>query len=123
MSDNPLARHGKVAYVEIPALDANVSAAFYAAVFGFHVRPGTPDRVSFDDGPAHLIGAFTRRRTVSTDGVMPWIYVTSVEETMHRVREHGCDVVSDPTPEGDTLLCRFRDPAGNVIGFWQFLAT
>src|SRR6185295_10682105 len=114
MAENPLARQGKVAYLEVPALDATVSAAFYAEVFGFHVRPGTPERVSFEDGPSHLIGAFTRQRTVSADGVMPWIYVTSVQETLQRVLEHGCEVVTDPAPEGDTLLCRFRDPAGNV---------
>jgi len=121
MPDNPLARQGKVAYLEVPALDATDSAAFYAEVFGFNVRPGTPERVSFEDGPSHLIGAFTRQRTVSADGVMPWIYVTSVQETLQRVVDHGCEIVSHPSPEGDTLLCRFSDPAGNVCGFWQFI--
>jgi len=28
-----------------------------------------------------------------------------------------------PTPEGDTLLASFRDPAGNLIGVWQFIRT
>jgi predicted enzyme related to lactoylglutathione lyase len=119
-NDNPIARPGKVAYIEIPALDATVSASFYEAVFGFHVRPGTPDRVSFEDGPQQIIGAFTSNLRPSADGVVPWIFVTSVEETMQRVRDHGCEVVSVPMLEGDTLLCRFRDPAGNIIGFWQF---
>ena len=119
--DNPLAQQGKVAYLEIPALDATVSATFYESVFGFHIRPGTPDRVSFDDGPSHLIGAFTRQRRVSAAGVIPWIYVTSVEETRQRVRDHGGEILGVPTPEGDTLLCRFHDPAGNVLGFWQFI--
>jgi predicted enzyme related to lactoylglutathione lyase len=122
MSDNPLARHGKIAYVEIPARDATVSAAFYEAVFGFSVRQGTPDRVSFEDGPSHLIGAFTRQRTVSDGpGVMPWIYVTSVTETLESIGRHGGQVGQQPTPEGDTLLATFRDPAGNLIGVWQFI--
>src|SRR5947207_12437498 len=122
-NENPLAQQGKVAYLEWPAFDATVSAAFYETVFGFHLHPGTPDRVSFDDGPSHLIGAFTRARNVSPDGLMPWIYVTSVQETLQRVRDQGCEIVSEPSPEGDTLLCRFRDPAGNIVGFWQFIPT
>src|SRR6187399_898971 len=113
---NPLARQGKIAYIEIPALDATVSAAFYEAVFGFHLHPGTPDRVGFEDATAELIGGFTRQRAVVREpGVMPWIYVTSVEETLQRIREQGREVVQEPVPEGDTLLASFRDPAGNLI--------
>ena len=54
---------------------------------------------------------------------MPWIYVTSVDETLQRIRHQGREVVLRPTPEGDTLLASFRDPAGNLIGVWQFIPT
>ena len=124
MPDNPLARHGKIAYIEIPALDATVSAAFYEAVFGFHIHPGTPDRVAFEDATSELIGGFTRQRAVVLEpGVMPWIYVTSVAETLERICAEGREVVMQPTPEGDTLLASFRDPAGNLTGVWQFIRT
>ena len=125
MAGNPLARNGKVAYIEIPALDATESAAFYGEVFGFvcHTQRGNASRVSFEDAPQHLIGAFTRERpVVAQPGVMPWIYVTTVEDCMKRIRERGREVVSGPTPEGDTLLvATFRDPAGNLMGIWQFI--
>jgi len=29
-------------------------------------------------------------------------------------------VVAAPRREGDVLVARLRDPAGNVIGVWQF---
>jgi predicted enzyme related to lactoylglutathione lyase len=120
MVDEHLAKHGKISYIEIPALDAAVSGAFYEAVFGFHLHGGSPERVSFKDAPHDLIGAFTRGRTPSaTPGVMPWIYVASVEQTLERVRAQGRKVVMQPSPEGDTLLATFLNPAGNLIGIWQ----
>jgi hypothetical protein len=124
VADNPLARQGKVAYIEVPAVDALASAAFYESVFGFvcHRERGSAARVAFEDAPQHLIGAFTQARpVVPQPGVMPWIYVTSVEDTLARIREYGREVVMQPAPEGDTLLATFRDPAGNLIGIWQFI--
>ena len=47
MVDVHLTKQGKIAYIEIPALDATVSAAFFEAVFGFHVSHGSTDRVGF----------------------------------------------------------------------------
>ena len=96
------------------------SAAFYENVFGFHVAQGSADRVSFEDAPRELIGAFTRQRTVSPGaGVMPWLYVTSVTQSLELIGQHGGRVGMLPSPEGDTLLATFRDPAGNLIGVWQ----
>lgn len=33
--------HGRLAYVQIPALDVNASAAFYQDIFGWQVRAGS----------------------------------------------------------------------------------
>jgi predicted enzyme related to lactoylglutathione lyase len=52
---------------------------------------------------------------------MPWIYVTSVTEALERIGRQGGRVGQLPSPEGDTLLATFRDPAGNLIGVWQFI--
>jgi predicted enzyme related to lactoylglutathione lyase len=119
MVDPHLSKHGKLAYVEVPARDAQVSAAFYEAVFGFKIAPGNKDRVSFEDGPRDLIGAFTTQRSVAQGGVMPWIYVESVTATLELIGQKGGEVGMLPSPEGDTLLATFHDPAGNLIGVWQ----
>jgi len=45
----PTLRTGKICYLEIPALDIQVSAAFYERVFGWNIRFRDTDRPSFDD--------------------------------------------------------------------------
>jgi hypothetical protein len=115
-----LHRHGKLSYVQIPAVDAQRSAAFYAQVFGWNARGGGPDHLSFDDAPGDLIGAWVTGRAPSGDaGVMPYISVRSVDDTLVEIATHGGETVRAPYPEGDLWVATFRDPAGNVIGIWQ----
>jgi predicted enzyme related to lactoylglutathione lyase len=52
-------------------------------------------------------------------GRRAYIYVQSVDETLHRVATHGGTVVDTPCPEGDLWVATFRDPTGNVLGVWQ----
>jgi uncharacterized protein len=53
---NPLARHGHVSYLEIPAVDIERSSTFYEAVFDWEIRRGDAEHVSFDDRSGELIG-------------------------------------------------------------------
>src|SRR5262245_56506996 len=57
-----LARHGHVSYLEIPAADAENSAAFYEAVFGWAVERRENGQRSFDDGSGDLIGRWVTSR-------------------------------------------------------------
>jgi predicted enzyme related to lactoylglutathione lyase len=52
-------------------------------------------------------------------GVLPYVFVVRVAETLKRVVALGGEVVTPPYPEGDLRVATFRDPAGNVIGVWQ----
>jgi predicted enzyme related to lactoylglutathione lyase len=54
--DERLARHGGLSYLEIPAVDARQSAAFYANVLGWNLRGHDTDDPRFDDATGHLIG-------------------------------------------------------------------
>jgi predicted enzyme related to lactoylglutathione lyase len=65
--------HGRLAYIQIPALDAHASAAFYKDIFGWQ----------------KMVAA-------------------------------GSKVVKQPYLEGDVWVATLIDPAGNVIGIWQF---
>jgi predicted enzyme related to lactoylglutathione lyase len=56
---------------------------------------------------------------VGEAGVVPYIYVTNVDDTLQKVTNHGGELVSAPYPEGDLWVATFRDVAGNVIGAWQ----
>jgi predicted enzyme related to lactoylglutathione lyase len=118
--DKGLARHGHVSYLEIPALDAERSAAFYEAVFGWNVRRRENGDRSFDDGSGDLIGHWVTGRAASREtGVVPYVYVDRIDDVVGRVVKQGGEVVKPPYPEGDLWVATFRDPAGNLMGVWQ----
>ena len=112
-------RNGKVSYMQIPALDTERSAAFYAAVFGWTIR-GDASHRSFEDASGELIGAFvTDRRVAADSGILPYVYVEGIDEMIERIEAHGGRTVRAPYPEGDLWVATFHDPAGNLLGVWQ----
>jgi uncharacterized protein len=114
-----VARPGGVSYLRIPAHDLAQSAEFYRAVFGWQLR-GRPDAPSFSDGTGHVIGHWrTDLPAAGQAGVLPYIYVTSLDDTLRAAAEHGAEPVTPPYPEGNLWIATIRDPAGNVIGIWQ----
>jgi predicted enzyme related to lactoylglutathione lyase len=115
-----LARHGHVSYLEIPAANAEQSAAFYEAVFGWEVRPRENGPPSFDDRSGSLIGRWVVGRVPSREpGLLPFIYVDGIDAVVERVVKCGGKIVQPPYPEGDLWVATFRDPAGNLMGIWQ----
>lgn len=113
-----IARHGKLSYMQIPAMDALESAAFYRDVFGWTVGDN-PHHVSFSDATGELIGAWMTGRAIAAEpGILPFIYVRDVRATIEAITAHGGEVVTAPYAEG-ALTVTFRDPAGNVMGIWQ----
>jgi predicted enzyme related to lactoylglutathione lyase len=112
-------RPGGISYLRVPAKDPRRSAAFYEGVFGWSVDADRDDP-SFEDGTGHVIGHFVVDLPVAGEaGVLPYVFVERVDETLEKVVAHGGEVVTPPYPEGDLRVATFRDPAGNVIGVWQ----
>lgn len=112
--------HGRLAYVQIPALDVRASAAFYKDLFGWAIRGGSDAHLSFTDATGDMIGAFVTGRSIADDaGVIVYIYVHGLDALLARVIAAGSAIVKPPYPEGDLWVATFRDPAGNVIGVWQ----
>jgi len=113
--DAHLAQHGKVSYLEIPTADVAQSAAFYGAVFGWNLRGP-----SFDDVAGGLIGRWVTDRAIGSEpGILPYIYVGRIDETVDRIEAAGGQLVTAPYPEGNLWVATFRDPAGNLLGIWQ----
>jgi predicted enzyme related to lactoylglutathione lyase len=111
--------HGQLSYLQIPAIDVQRSAEFYARVFGWridHPHPGF-------DAPG-LIGQWVADRAPTRDaGLLPWFSVDSIDEAMKLVRVHGGAVLEHATPDGpDRILATVRDPAGNVVGLVQLVS-
>ncbi len=118
--DARLTRPGGISYLHIPAGDVRQAAAFYRDVFGWNVNGEDSDRPSFDDGTGHVSGAWMSDQAISREpGLLPFIYVEQVEETVERIVGHGGEIVSGPRPEGNLSVATFRDPSGNTIGVWH----
>jgi predicted enzyme related to lactoylglutathione lyase len=114
-----LDQHGKLSYLEIPATDPRQSAAFYARVFGWNLR-GNNERPSFDDPTGDMIGQWVTDRAISREpGLMAYLSVTNVDDTVEQIVANGGEIVRSPYPEGDLWVATFRDPAGNLLGIWQ----
>jgi predicted enzyme related to lactoylglutathione lyase len=108
--------HGQLSYLQVPARDVGQSATFYAKIFGWHVEQPHP---SFE-APG-LIGQWVTDRPAAPDaGLLVWIQVDSIDDTLELVRTNGGEVVEPPSADGDERwLGTIRDPAGNVLGIVQ----
>ena len=118
---SPTLGHGKVCYLEIPAIDIGRSAAFYQAVVGWQIRQRGDGAVAFDDGVGQVSGTWVTGRppSSSTPGVLVYIMVESVAATLDAVVEHGGEIVQPIGGDLPEITARFRDPAGNIFGLYQ----
>lgn len=110
--------HGKICYLEIPAVDVEASAAFYRNVFGWTTRVRGDGNVAFDDGVGGVSGTWVRGRP-PVDARFVYIMVDDAERTCRRVLEEGGDVVQRPDPGAREVVAQFTDPAGNRFGLYQ----
>jgi uncharacterized protein len=113
--------HGKLAYLQIPATDVDVSAAFYSEVFGWGIRERPDGRRAFDDTTGQVSGEWVLDRTPADErGVLAYVAVDSVEETLAKIAGLGGEVVRPLTPQKEgEAFATFRDPAGNVLGIFH----
>jgi len=116
----PTTGNGKVCYLEIPAVDAERSAAFYREVAGWTLRRRGDGRIAFDDGVREVSGAWVAGRPPSpTAGLLVYIMVDDVEAAVERVLANGGEIVQPVGVDAPEITARFRDPAGNVFGLYQ----
>jgi len=110
-----------VSYLHIPTGDPRLSASFYEEVFGWSIRDPDAHNPAFSDGSGHVIGHFVSDQSVAGDsGVRPYIYVDDVRATVEQIAANGGEVLEQPFAEGSLTVSLFTDPAGNVLGVWQF---
>jgi predicted enzyme related to lactoylglutathione lyase len=118
--DARLARHGGLSYLEIPAVDAQQSAAFYGQVLGWSLERRETGEPRFADATGHLIGRWVTGRALAREpGLLAYFYVARINDAVSRAEALGGAVVKAPYPEGNLWVATVRDPAGNEIGLWQ----
>jgi predicted enzyme related to lactoylglutathione lyase len=105
--------HGRIDYLQLPALDIARSAAFYEKVFGWKVELAYG---SFE-APG-MIGQWTTDRAPVADaGPLIWIRADNLYPTLKVVVGSGGRVRGRPQLDGgERWLVEIDDPAGNRIG-------
>jgi predicted enzyme related to lactoylglutathione lyase len=112
--------NGKICYVEIPALDVRLSAAFYEAVFGWNIRQRGDGATAFDDTTGEVSGTWvTSRPAAAEPGLLLYIMVDDALATVEAVVAHGGEIVQPIGMDAPEITARFLDPGGNVIGLYQ----
>jgi predicted enzyme related to lactoylglutathione lyase len=116
----PTPANGKICYIEMPALNAEQSATFYAKAFGWTIRTRGDGARAFDDTTGEVSGAFVLgRSTWSTPGILFYVMVDSVAEACRAVEANGGTIVQPMGADAPEITARFRDPAGNIVGLYQ----
>ena len=116
----PTLGHGKICYLEIPANDIRGSVGFYEKVFGWNIRRRGDGSIAFDDGVGEVSGTWViGRPPLSEPGILIYIMVDSVADSLETIVAHGGQVVQPIGVDAPEITARFRDPGGNVIGLYQ----
>ena len=116
----PTREHGKICYIEMPALDIQRSADFYTKVFGWKTRRRGDGATAFDDGVGQVSGTWVLKRPPSAQpGLLVYIMVDDAAKTVEVIKASGGEIVQPIGKDAPEITARFRDPAGNVIGLYQ----
>ena len=116
----PTLANGKVCYIEMPAVDIQRSADFYAKVFGWSIRRRGDGSTAFDDTTGEVSGTWVvARPPASQPGLLVYIMVDSVAATCDAIVGHGGEIVQPIGADAPEVTARFRDPGGNVMGLYQ----
>jgi predicted enzyme related to lactoylglutathione lyase len=67
-----------------------------------------------------MIGHWKLDRIPSAEaGIVPYIYVDSVDSVNEKITTNGGVIVKSAYPEGNLWVSTVRDPSGNLLGIWQ----
>ena len=112
--------HGKICYIEIPAVDVARSVRFYRGVFGWKIRRRGDGATAFDDATGAVSGAWVRNRPPSRKpGALLYVNVDDVAQSVKAVVRHGGKIVQPIGVDAPEITARFADPAGNVLALYQ----
>ena len=113
--------HGKICYLEIPALTGEASAKFYSEIFGWKVRTRGDGALAFDDSGS-VSGTWVAEQDRTPDETTRvYIMVDSITEALERIRAAGGRVLTPRTDIGPGMgaFAAFADPAGAEFGLYE----
>jgi len=116
----PTFAHGKVCYLIMPSRNPEASSRFYADVFGWSIRAHDDGTLAFDDTVGGVSGMWvTDREAVDNPGIEVHIMVRDADEVEQAIVAHGGTLVWRAGAESPEVYGTFRDPDGNLLGYYQ----
>ena len=113
--------HGKVCYLEIPAITAEASADFYRGIFGWTIRKRGDGELAFDDSGG-VSGTWVKESD-RTPGEQTRIYimVDDISDTVGKIEAAGGRVLTGRRDIGPGMgaFAVFADPAGAEFGLYE----
>src|ERR1044071_4908605 len=113
--------HGKICYLEIPAITAEESAKFYRSIFGWTVRTRGDGELAFDD-TGGVSGTWVKESDRTPDErTRVYIMVDNILDTLEKIEAAGGRVLTPRTEIGPNLgaFAAFADPAGAEFGLYE----
>jgi predicted enzyme related to lactoylglutathione lyase len=107
----------RIDYIEFPTTSISETKRFYSEVFGWKFTDYGPDYTCFHDG--RLGGGFAAASEVAAGGPVVVLYVTNLEGTEAKVREHGGRIVRETFEFPGGRRFHFTDPGGNELAAWS----
>src|ERR1044071_7658666 len=87
--------HGKICYLEIPAITAEGSAEFYSSIFGWKVRKRGDGELAFDD-TGGVSGTWVKESNLTPDArTRTYSMVDNVTETLKQIETAGGRVLTE----------------------------
>ena len=117
----PSFANGKICYIEIPAIDINISSTFYKEVFGWLIRKRSDGQIAFDDTVGEVSGTWIvgRKATTAPPGLLIYIMINNIDDTINAIIANGGKIVQPVGMDAPEITARFSDPAGNIFGLYQ----
>ena len=113
--------HGKICYLEIPAITAEASAGFYSDIFGWTVRKRGDGALAFDD-TGGVSGTWVKEGDRTPDEqTRVYIMVDDISDTLKKILAAGGKVLTPRTDiaPGSGAFAIFEDPAGTEFGLYE----
>ena len=115
--------HGKICYLEIPAITGEASAQFYSSIFGWKVRTRGDGETAFDD-PNGVSGTWVKEsdRTPG-ETTRTYIMVDDIAVAIRKIEAAGGTITTprkEIVPGGNMgAFAIFKDPVGVEFGLYE----
>jgi predicted enzyme related to lactoylglutathione lyase len=113
--------HGKICYLEIPAITGAASADFYQQIFGWKIRERGDGAIAFDD-TGGVSGTWVAEGDRTNDEqTRIYIMVDDIARTLEQIKSSGGRVLTPRTEIGTGVgaFAVFADPAGAEFGLYE----